>query len=91
MFLGADRWQQWLLFVVAGSLLLQVNRTQRQADDSLVELEQQRKETTKIQQASNDELDKVQLRGGTTGEQCALSQITSLVRLWCLCFQCGLK
>ena len=32
-----------------------------------MDLEQQRKETAKIQQASNDELDKVQLAGGATG------------------------
>ncbi|KAK2186785.1 hypothetical protein NP493_189g05031 [Ridgeia piscesae] len=40
----------------------QVTRTQRQADDTAMDLEQQRKETAKIQQASNDELDKVKSR-----------------------------
>lgn len=61
------RTQQRLLPVVAGALLLQVTRTQHQAGDTATELELQRKETAKIQQASNDELDKVQLADGATG------------------------
>ena len=42
----------------------QVTRAQRQTDESLLELDQQRKETAKVQQASNDELDKVWPLGG---------------------------
>ena len=42
----------------------QVTRAQRQTDESLLELDQQRKETAKVQQASNDELDKVRPLGG---------------------------
>ena len=42
-----------------------------------MDLEQQRKETAKIQQASNDELDKVQLADGATG-WCERSQVAPL-------------